>query len=156
MRIVTKPIVWASALALATFLGSGAFGQQAQESQGQQGQGMHGEQASGQGAELGVSPATVRQIQEKLNERGYDVGPVDGNWGQKTQRAVMNFQEAQGLEATGQLNRSTLAALGVEGEGQQGQGTPGSEGSRGMPGSQGEGMEGSQGMPGSQGSERMP
>ncbi len=58
-------------------------------------------------------PATVRSVQQALNDRGYDPGPVDGQWGSNTEDAVRQFQQASGLPQTGELEGSTLAALGV-------------------------------------------
>lgn len=56
----------------------------------------------------------VRQAQESLNARGYAAGPVDGMWGPQTSSAVRQFQQAQGMQATGQLNAQTAEALGVQ------------------------------------------
>lgn len=72
------------------------------------------EQVQGTGAAVRLSPATVRQIQQTLNQRGYHAGHVDGSWGPVTATATRNFQEAQGLEPTGQPNLRTLSALGIE------------------------------------------
>lgn len=69
--------------------------------------------ANGSGAQLTVSPANVRQVQQALNRLGYSAGPVNGRWDQATARAVLHFQQARGLEPTGNLNRVTLSALGV-------------------------------------------
>jgi peptidoglycan hydrolase-like protein with peptidoglycan-binding domain len=71
------------------------------------------ETARGPGAILWASPATVRQIQQGLNQLGYDVGNVDGQWNRSTARAVQNFQRAQGLEPTGSLTASLLANIGM-------------------------------------------
>lgn len=57
--------------------------------------------------------AVVRSAQQALNDRGYNAGPVDGQWGPTTEDAVRRFQQASGLPQTGELERSTLAALGV-------------------------------------------
>lgn len=45
------------------------------------------------------------------------VGQADGKMGPKTQAALKEFQQQQGLQATGRLDAQTLAALGM-GEGQ--------------------------------------
>jgi hypothetical protein len=58
-------------------------------------------------------PALVRDVQQALNDKGYDPGAVDGQWGPATEDAVRRFQQASGLPQTGGLERSTLAALGV-------------------------------------------
>lgn len=71
------------------------------------------EQPAGPGATLNVSPAVVRQIQQALNQRGYTAGHVDGTWGARSQEAMKQFQKAQGLEPTGNINQRTMAALGI-------------------------------------------
>lgn len=102
-----KGIIAAVSLVFSPF----AFGQ----TQGNAGdQVLVQEEAQGQGAALRISPAQVRQIQQSLNQRGYDVGSVDGTWGPSTQKAVRNFQQAVGLEPTGQPNLHTLAQLGID------------------------------------------
>ena len=58
-------------------------------------------------------PALVRDVQQALNDKGYSAGPVDGQWGPSTENAVRRFQQASDLPQTGELERSTLAALGV-------------------------------------------
>jgi hypothetical protein len=56
---------------------------------------------------------TIRRAQEALNSRGYNAGPVDGQWGQSTMDAVRRFQASAGLPVTGELGPNTLNALGV-------------------------------------------
>jgi peptidoglycan hydrolase-like protein with peptidoglycan-binding domain len=58
-------------------------------------------------------PMTVRSVQQALNDRGYNAGPVDGQYGAATQDAVRRFQQVAGLPVTGELERPTLNALGV-------------------------------------------
>lgn len=69
------------------------------------------------GGFVGVSPETVRRSEQALQDAGYDPGTVDQNWDQDSQRALMAFQNDQGLSATGQLDQATLAALAVDAEG---------------------------------------
>ena len=57
--------------------------------------------------------AIVRSVQQSLNQKGYDAGAVDGRWGANTESAVRQFQEANGLAPTGNLDPQTLSALGV-------------------------------------------
>jgi len=57
--------------------------------------------------------AVVRSVQQSLNQKGYDAGPVDGRWGLNTENAVRQFQEANRLAPTGSLDQQTLSALGV-------------------------------------------
>lgn len=58
-------------------------------------------------------PALVRSVQQALNDRGYNAGAVDGQWGPATEDAVRRFQQVAGLPVSGELERPTLAALGV-------------------------------------------
>ena len=58
-------------------------------------------------------PTTVRSVQQSLNDKGYDAGPIDGQWGPNTEDAVRRFQQDSGLPQTGELEGSTLSALGV-------------------------------------------
>jgi hypothetical protein len=57
--------------------------------------------------------STVRAAQQALNSRGYNVGPIDGQFGASTQDAVRRFQQASNIPATGELTPRTLSALGV-------------------------------------------
>jgi peptidoglycan hydrolase-like protein with peptidoglycan-binding domain len=61
-----------------------------------------------------VSPDLLQRVQRRLGDRGYDVGPVDGMWGDATQTALQNFQRDQGIQQSGQIDRQTLAALGIQ------------------------------------------
>ena len=56
---------------------------------------------------------TIRRVQQALNDRGYNAGPVDGQWGASTMDAVRRFQQVAGLPVTGELGPNTLNALGV-------------------------------------------
>lgn len=67
-----------------------------------------------QAQQQGISPNVVRNLQQELSDRGYQVGPVDGVWGSQTQQALANFQRDRNLQATGQIDRQTLAALGLD------------------------------------------
>lgn len=116
----------ATAAATAVLATSPALAQQA----GQGSQTLDQEQAQGSGAQLQLSPSTVRQVQQALNQAGYSVVNVDGTWGPGTAQALQNFQQAQGLEPTGQLNQRTLDALGIQGGGAAG-GQAGSQPSSG-------------------------
>ena len=83
-----------------------------QSSGGQGNQQWLQETAVGQGTPLTISPAGVRQIQQELNNRGYDVGNVDGQWSNQTARAAEEFQRANGLEPNGKPDINLIAALG--------------------------------------------
>jgi hypothetical protein len=55
----------------------------------------------------------VRSVQRSLNDRGFGAGPVDGQWGPSTETALRDFQQANGLAQTGNLDARTIDALGV-------------------------------------------
>ena len=57
--------------------------------------------------------ASVRALQERLAELGYDVGTPDGKWGARTTYALMAFQKVEGLTRDGQDGPQTQAALAV-------------------------------------------
>jgi len=61
-----------------------------------------------------VDSTTIREVQQTLHQRGFRVGPIDGVMGPSTQAALKSFQQSQNLETSGQLNRQTLVALGVQ------------------------------------------
>jgi peptidoglycan hydrolase-like protein with peptidoglycan-binding domain len=52
------------------------------------------------------------RIQLLLQEAGHSPGPVDGQWGPRTQRAMAAFQRASGLPPSGEPDAATLDALG--------------------------------------------
>lgn len=54
---------------------------------------------------------TVRQAQKALFTAGYYKGNVDGKEGPQTQKAVKEFQQANGLKADGVIGRATSEAL---------------------------------------------
>ncbi len=56
----------------------------------------------------------VQQVQERLAAAGFDPGPADGVVGGRTRAALRAFQEARGLDPTGEPDGSTLAELGAE------------------------------------------
>lgn len=57
---------------------------------------------------------SVKKLQESLKEKGYDAGPVDGLVGPRTQAALRQFQQDQGLDASGEINAETLTALDID------------------------------------------
>ena len=58
----------------------------------------------------------VSKVQEQLRELGFDAGPVNGDFGEKTQAALAQFQISRTIPASGQLDDVTLAELGVQRE----------------------------------------
>ena len=55
----------------------------------------------------------ISQVQRRLIELGFDAGPVNGDFGAKTQAALAQFQLSRAIPAGGQLDEQTLAELGV-------------------------------------------
>lgn len=61
-----------------------------------------------------ISTDTIIKVQQRLREQGFYVRDnIDGRWGPKTAAAVGNFQRANGLAPTSQLDVATLTKLGV-------------------------------------------
>lgn len=60
-----------------------------------------------------VSKNTIKKVQKRLNELGYDCGTPDGIMGSKTKRALKKFQKDSGLTADGIIGQKTLEALGL-------------------------------------------
>jgi peptidoglycan hydrolase-like protein with peptidoglycan-binding domain len=55
----------------------------------------------------GSTDPAVRDLQEALKILGYDPGPIDGVFGEKTEIAVKKFQEAREIAADGVVGRVT-------------------------------------------------
>jgi peptidoglycan hydrolase-like protein with peptidoglycan-binding domain len=58
----------------------------------------------------------ISRVQEELRVLGFDAGPVNGDFGAKTQAALAQFQLSRAIPASGQLDDQTLAELGVKRE----------------------------------------
>ncbi len=56
---------------------------------------------------------TIRNAQQALQRGGFNVGPIDGVPGPRTQAAVREFQQRNGLTPSGELDAQTLKALEV-------------------------------------------
>ena len=61
-----------------------------------------------------LSPAVIRNVQQRLRALGFYRGSSDGVWGAGTQAAIERFQQGRGLQATGQINPATIQALGLD------------------------------------------
>ena len=60
----------------------------------------------------GLSRADRREVQSRLQQRGYDIaGKIDGVIGDKTREAIVDFQGKAGLRPDGRASQSVLAAL---------------------------------------------
>jgi peptidoglycan hydrolase-like protein with peptidoglycan-binding domain len=66
-----------------------------------------------------MSSSQITEMQKLLKEKGYDPGATDGVMGRRTHEAIRNFQEAQGLAATGEPDKETLRALAPDAESQE-------------------------------------
>jgi uncharacterized protein (TIGR02594 family) len=74
--------------------------------------GAHVARATEALAEGSIGPE-VRALQEALARRGFQVGPIDGEFGPLTRAAVVSFQTTQSLSATGIADDATLRLLGM-------------------------------------------
>jgi peptidoglycan hydrolase-like protein with peptidoglycan-binding domain len=62
----------------------------------------------------GTDGYAVTRVQSRLTELGFDAGPADGDFGNRTSSALMAFQEAKGLPASGETDPKTWEALGIK------------------------------------------
>jgi peptidoglycan hydrolase-like protein with peptidoglycan-binding domain len=69
--------------------------------------------ARGDAGGSGMASTQVRDLQRTLNNRGYNAGPVDGIYGPRTRQAVMAWQRANNMEATGRPSAQMMANLGL-------------------------------------------
>ena len=56
---------------------------------------------------------TILQVQDKLNQAGFDCGTADGVAGNKTRQAIRAYREANGLNVTEEIDDELLASLGL-------------------------------------------
>jgi peptidoglycan hydrolase-like protein with peptidoglycan-binding domain len=70
----------------------------------------------------GSSGPDVRDLQQKLQDLGFDPNGVDGTFGPGTKAAVIAFQNSRGLTADGIVGPNTLAALQAAAAGTSGGG----------------------------------
>jgi Putative peptidoglycan binding domain len=61
-----------------------------------------------------MKPAQIRELRQSLNDKGFRVGDVDGEWGPHTADALKKFQESNKMPSSGQLNANTITALGLK------------------------------------------
>lgn len=60
---------------------------------------------------VGSKGLATALIQFKLNSLGYNCGIVDGDFGNKTKNAVINYQKAKGLAVDGIVGKNTWNSL---------------------------------------------
>jgi peptidoglycan hydrolase-like protein with peptidoglycan-binding domain len=61
----------------------------------------------------GSSGPIVKQLQQRLKDKGFDPGSIDGVFGLGTKAAVRAFQKANGLKDDGVVGQLTWKALGM-------------------------------------------
>lgn len=59
----------------------------------------------------GLKGNHVTQMQKSLQKQGFDPGLIDGDFGPKTETAILGFQKAKGLKSDGIINLKTWGAL---------------------------------------------
>ncbi|MGV3622714.1 MAG: penicillin-insensitive murein endopeptidase [Archangium sp.] len=59
----------------------------------------------------GAEGESVRALQQRLEAAGHDVGEVDGKFGPRTERALRNYQRANGLQVDGVAGPRTYDSL---------------------------------------------
>ena len=59
-----------------------------------------------------LSPERIMQVQQALQRKGFNPGPIDGVIGPMTREAVRSYQDRYGMPATGEIDNQTLYALG--------------------------------------------
>jgi peptidoglycan hydrolase-like protein with peptidoglycan-binding domain len=62
---------------------------------------------------LAAGSEDVKKVQQSLNDKGFDAGPVDGVLGSRTRAAIRQYQAAEKLPVTGRLDAETAGKLGV-------------------------------------------
>jgi len=76
--------------------------------------------AAGQStAAINLTRDQILQLQQALNDNGFDAGPVDGVLGPQTSAALKRFQSKAGLQPTGHIDQQTLALVGMSGSAPQ-------------------------------------
>ena len=66
------------------------------------------------GAATTESRSQVMATQRVLKEKGFEPGPIDGVMGPRTASALKEYQKAENLQTTGQMDSDTAAKLGVK------------------------------------------
>lgn len=73
-------------------------------------------QQNQQTAPVHPGSSTIMQVQEKLNQQGFNAGQADGQWGLHTADAVRNYQQKHGLQATGSQTMQPSSSSGGNGQ----------------------------------------
>jgi len=67
-----------------------------------------------QTAHMNLDRSQIEKVQHALDQKGFKAGRADGVLGPETEAALRSFQQDQKLQATGQIDEQTLAALGLK------------------------------------------
>jgi murein L,D-transpeptidase YcbB/YkuD len=110
-KLIIAIIAALSLPAIATFSARAQIAQLNQYGQLQQSTAQDTSQLE-MGAVPTLNPDKIRQVQQALQNKGFDPGPIDGIFGPKTKEAVRNFQDRYGMKADGEIDNQTLYALG--------------------------------------------
>ena len=73
-----------------------------------------GQAAVREGPFVTISPATIALVQRRLNLRGYDSGPVDGIWGERTSLATRSYQLDHQLFPNGLPSLSLIHSMALD------------------------------------------
>ncbi len=55
----------------------------------------------------------VMAAQQALKDKGHDPGKIDGKMGRRTRAMLSDYQKAEGLKVTGELDSDTRGKLGM-------------------------------------------
>lgn len=61
-----------------------------------------------------ITSDLIKEVQQTLNDKGYDAGPVDGVWGSKTANALIKFEQDNNLPQGKYINLEAVRALGID------------------------------------------
>lgn len=119
----------ATASALAAVLALGSVNQASAAGYKEQGAQQQGAQQQSQSrTQSSQNQQQVREVQQKLKQQGHDVGEIDGQFGPKTRSALREFQQAEGLQASGRIDQQTLEKLGIASSSSMSSGSSGTVG----------------------------
>ena len=58
-----------------------------------------------------LTAITRRAVETRLSQLGFDPGPVDGTFDDRTRAALLRYQQGAGLPASGYVNQITAVRL---------------------------------------------
>lgn len=91
--------------------------------QGNKGDAQHGNDGNAsfkfKQSEIRQMQDEIREVQQALSTKGYNVGKADGFLGRRTAQALEKFQRQEGIKATGKIDSRTASVLGVPSLGKQ-------------------------------------